>query len=266
MIRDSSDVGKNVNWAELYDQHPEYAQRRCESSAARAQVELEVQLFKLPHLLQVLGEPAAASLIEIGCATGELTGAFPVVDGGQKLGLDISPLNVEAARQRFPDCRFLAGDFRTLDLAPVDVVLMSDVVEHVPDDAAFLAAAARLGRRVLVNLPLECNWLNRGRAYGPMDSSGHLRAYTLEQGLGLFDSAGLRVQRWKRVWIHETPADRLLREHRREVDGSAFSGRSVERLVKAGVYGLSKAVRPLGRAMFASNLFVLAQSALNGSS
>ena len=174
---DAADVSR-VDFSALYDEHPEYVARRGAGSLAQAQVDLEVRLFKLPGLMAVL--PRARPLrsaLEIGCATGELIAAVPVEPGGRRVGLDISPANVAAARARFPEVEFRAGDFREAGLGGFDAVIMSDVLEHVPDDVGFLRDAARLGELVLVNLPLEDNWLNDRRAYGPDDASGHLRRY-----------------------------------------------------------------------------------------
>lgn len=249
-----------VDFAALYDAHPEYAARREAGSPERQQVDLEVQQFKLPHLLGLLQGELLHSVVEIGCATGELIAAFPLANGaqGRRLGLDISAHNVAAARARFPQVAFIAGDFRQLVLPEFDVVVLSDVLEHVPDDVDFLAAAARLAPRVLVNLPLECNWLNRGRAYGPDDVSGHLRAYTLVQGLALVAQAGLVVQRWQQVWIHETPAEAQRRALRQRQFGQAYAGGPLGRALRRTAFGLAAGMRPLGRALLASNLFVLA--------
>jgi SAM-dependent methyltransferase len=249
-----------VDFAALYDAHPDYVARRHESSYERERVELEVRHFKLPHLASLLRGQRLSSVVEIGCATGELIAAFPVAEaGGRRLGVDISPRNIAAARERFPHVEFQAGDFRHLTLPAFDAVLLSDVLEHVSDDAAFLADAAALAPRVLVNLPLECNWLNRGRAYGPADVSGHLRRYTLAQGLDLLARAGLQPVTWSQVWIHEMPAEGLRRALRARHFGHAYAGGPLGRRVRQAVFDGATAVRPLGRALFASNLFVLAQ-------
>lgn len=250
----------SVDYAALYDAHPEYAARREAGSYERQQVDLEVHQFKLPHLLGLLQGELLHSVVEIGCATGELIAAFPLAADapGRRLGLDISAQNVAAAQARFPQVAFMAGDFRQLDLPAFDAVVLSDVLEHVPDDVAFLADAARLAPRVLVNLPLESNWLNRGRVYGPNDVSGHLRAYTLARGLALVAQAGLTVQRWQRVWVHETPAEAQRRALRQRQFGQAYGGGVLGRALRRTAFGLAGSVRPLGRALFASNLFVLA--------
>jgi SAM-dependent methyltransferase len=247
----------DIDFSALYDEHPEYVARRAAGSIEQAQVDIEVRLFKLPGLMGVL--PAGKSIhrvLEIGCATGELIAAMPAA---QRVGLDISAANIAAARTRFPDVEFHCGDFRGASLAGFDAVVLSDVLEHVPDDAEFLRDAAQLGDFVLVNLPLEDNWLNDRRAYGPKDLSGHLRRYSLAEGLALFDRAGLDVLTHAQIWIHETPADPARRALRRERPGApganASAGGVATRWAKQLVFSTATAVPAFGRRLFASNLF-----------
>jgi SAM-dependent methyltransferase len=250
----------SVDFAALYDKHPEYIARRDTGSFEQVRTDLVVRLFKLPGLLGVL--PATQKLrrvVEIGCATGELIAAVPVESGGERVGLDIAPANIAAARLRFPSVHFLSGDFRVAGLLNFDAVIISDVLEHVSDDAAFLRDAARLGDIALVNLPLEDNWFNARRAYGPDDVSGHLRRYSLHQGLALFDRAGVEVLKYERIWLHETPAESAYRALRREWQGSAYSGMWPMALVRSWVSATATVVRPVGRRVFSSNLFAAAR-------
>jgi len=248
----------DIDFAQFYDLHPEYDARRRSDSPERVQVQLEVAHFKIPYLLNQLNGVKIGSALEIGCATGELIANFPTIEGGIRMGIDISERNIEVAQKRFPNILFESGDFRRLNLPRFDFVILSDVLEHVMDDTRLLADAASLASGVLVNLPLECNWLNRNRAYGPADTSGHLRSYTLRQGLELFRSAGLEVKTWQRVWIHETAAAQLLRDLRAKQQGRAFAGGLLGSTVRKSIYGLAGALPPFGRRLFASNLFVLA--------
>lgn len=250
----------DVDFADLYDRHPDYVARRAAGSFEQAQIDIEVSLFKLPQLMRLLPPgPLPGSVLEIGCATGELIAALPLLPGARKVGVDISAANVVAAQARFADVDFRCVDFRHVDLGRFDVVLLSDVLEHVVDDDAFLRDAAALGETVLVNLPLEDNWLNHRRAYGPHDVSGHLRRYTLAQGLGLFEQAGLDVTAWTRVWVHETAAEAARRALRAERLGSAWSGRLPQRWLKHAVFSVAESVPAIGRRMFASNLFAAAR-------
>lgn len=259
MIENQNHLQEKIDYSMLYDQHPEYAARREKGSYECMRTDVEVRHFKLPNLVRLLHGWTPNSVLEIGCATGELIGNFPVARGAICRGVDISDLNIGSARQKFPNVDFYSGDFQLMEFPLSDVVVLSDVLEHVPDDAGFLASAAGFGCMVLVNLPLECNWFNWGRNYGPEDASGHLRAYTLAEGLGLFVRAGLRLKSWERVWFHETDAERQIRVLKKQYLGASYAGGAFGRTVRRGVYTLGKAVRPIGRRMFSSNLFALAE-------
>lgn len=251
--RDDSDFFRH-----LYDTKDEYVARREDESLEARLIRLEVESFKVPNLVAVMPTTFRyGTVVEIGCATGELIAGFPVPPGGRRIGFDISRENVACARRRHRGVQFSESDFRDFR-DPVDVVVLSDVLEHVPDDRAMLRDAARLGRIVLINLPLEDNWLNRGRDYGPHDVSGHLRRYALADGLELIRSAGLECLSWKRVWVHETDCETERRRLRAETFGSAFSGGPLERLGKRCVWSIATGLRPIGRRMLASNLFACA--------
>jgi SAM-dependent methyltransferase len=259
-VDERSAAPAGVDFSALYDEHPEYVARRASGSFEQAQIDIEVRLFKLPQLMRLLPPGRdLGSVLEIGCATGELIDALSVQRGGRKLGMDISAANVAAAQARFPEVEFRCGDFRALGGERFDAVIMSDVLEHVPDDEAFLRDAAALGDTVLVNLPIEDNWLNRNRAYGPDDVSGHLRRYSLTEGLALFERAGLSVTAFAQVWVHETATEAARRTLRRERLGAEYSGAWPQRAVKRAVFATAAAVPAVGRRLFASNLFAAAR-------
>jgi SAM-dependent methyltransferase len=248
-----------VDFAALYDQHSEYAARRVAGSFEQAQVLLEATEFKIPNLVGLLPlGKVLNSVLEIGCATGELIGNFPVALGGRRVGCDISPANTEAASARFTDVEFFAGDFAHMPAVHFEGVVLSDVLEHVEDDAEFLRRAAELGDYTLVNLPLEVNWLNNRRNYGPDDESGHLRRYSLREGLNLFERAGLTVVTRRQVWIHEEAVDAKRRELRCQYFSHGFTGSLPVRLTKQAVLMATRHAKPVGRRLFASNLFAIA--------
>lgn len=247
----------------LYDDHEDYVERRNPESLSALEIAREAREFKVPNLLRVVPSDLwVTSIIEIGCATGEVLAAFPDRwgDSGEvirKTGFDISPLNIHAARSRYPDINFLDSDFTTHS-AKSDLVVLSDVLEHVPDDVDFLRKASELAPVVLVNLPLEDNWLNRNRNYGVDDVSGHLRAYSLRDGLSLVEAAGLRVLKWRRIWVHETDFDLHRREWRRAHSGAVHTGSPVMRAIKTVTYHSARAIKPFGRRLLSSNLFLSA--------
>lgn len=254
------DISGVINFQKLYDEHADYAARRVSGSFEQQLIILEVEEFKIPNLLRLLPVRwLPANVLEIGCATGELIAGFPVAEAGRRAGIDISPANIVAARARYANVDFYEGDFRNLRGQEYEVAIISDVLEHVSDEIGFLRDVGEMSKYVLVNLPLEDNWLNKRREYGPNDVSGHLRKYRLDQALALFESAGLDILGYHRVWVHETELDRKRRQLRRRFLGQAYSGSGLRQFAKGAAAALLKTIRPIGRRVFASNLFVSAQ-------
>ena len=213
-----------TDFVALYDDKEEYILRRDPTSYDAQRIAMEVEHYKIPNLLEVLPQDFSySSIVEIGCGTGEIIGTFPGPNVKRRVGFDISPLNIKAAQQRFPDVFFSAKDFRT-STEKFDLVIMSDILEHVPDDVEFLRDAARLGRLVVVNLPLEKSLQSAFRKYGPEDSSGHLRSYDLADGLQLFEDAGLTITAYRQKWIFESKYEQRRREFNKQVRGAEFSG------------------------------------------
>ncbi len=80
--------------------------------------------------------PEGASVLEIGCGTGELLASLRP---GRGVGIDISPKMVEKATENFPDLKFFVDDFEDLKITETfDYVVISETIGHVNDiQAAF---------------------------------------------------------------------------------------------------------------------------------
>lgn len=135
----------------------------------------------------------AARLLEVGCGTGAtmrgLSSQFP---GSKVTGVEpvTSVLRVATAA----GCDVVQGSFEQLPVAAggVDMLLALDVLEHLDDDAAGLAEAARVlrpGGRLLVTVPaLPSLW-------GPHDElNRHRRRYTRAMLRDRVVTAGFRVE------------------------------------------------------------------------
>jgi SAM-dependent methyltransferase len=87
--------------------------------------------------------PEGASVLEIGCSTGDLLAALRPKRG---VGVDFSPRTVEMARAKHPHLEFRVGEAEDLQLDETfDYVVMSDVVGLLDD----VWAAFRSLRRVM---------------------------------------------------------------------------------------------------------------------
>lgn len=233
----------------------EYVCRRDPASYETKRIELEVKYFKIPNLVEVLPkEFKYTSVAEIGCATGELIGTFPGSDIKRRVGFDISPLNILSARKKFSQVTFYNNDFR-LSAEKFDLVILSDILEHVENDIEFLQAAGKMGKLVLVNLPIEKCLVNLFRNYGFDDPSGHLRSYSLEDGLQLFEKADLLTLKYAQKWSLESDYELLRQKLNEEVKGSRFSGDFWQQKIKASIFMLIYHFRSLERFIFSSNLF-----------
>lgn len=116
------------------------------------------------------------AIVDIGCGTGaniaSLDSAYVC------FGIDPSPDAIASARSRFPhvsfECGLAPGALATLGATP-ELVLLTDVIEHVGDDRGFLRGilqALRPGTLVLITVPAEPSlWTIHDVAFG------HYRRY-----------------------------------------------------------------------------------------
>jgi 2-polyprenyl-6-hydroxyphenyl methylase/3-demethylubiquinone-9 3-methyltransferase len=136
-----------------------------------------VTTFRLEVLRRWLpGEWSRRTVVDLGCGGGLL--AVPLAEAGARvLGIDLARTALRAGRARGSTTFLpLAGD---LTRSPVgdgiaDVVLLADVLEHVPEPAAAVREAARLLRP---GGHLFVNTIDRS-------PRARLLAITLGEGLG----------------------------------------------------------------------------------
>ena len=95
-------------------------------------------------------------VLDIGCGPGQFAQAlFEMAEITDYTGLDFSPKAVEYARKMCTRGVFTVGDATTTDIArktPHDVVICTEVLEHVPNDADVIRQFAT-GARCLCTVP-----------------------------------------------------------------------------------------------------------------
>jgi len=75
--------------------------------------------------------PPGSSILEIGCGSGEL---LAQLHGIRKVGIDLSPTQVAAARERVPDAEFHVQAGETLELAEqFDCIIISETLNYSAD-------------------------------------------------------------------------------------------------------------------------------------
>lgn len=115
-------------------------------------------------------------VVDIGCGTGANLAAL--ASEYRCVGVDTSPEAIKLARERFSDVTFLCGkapDEIRPWLARADVVLITDVLEHVFDDRGLLEPIVDIcpvGAKLLITVPADM------RLWSPHDTAfGHFRRY-----------------------------------------------------------------------------------------
>jgi SAM-dependent methyltransferase len=140
-------------------------------------------------------------VLEVGAGIGTFSERLLAAGARELLLIEPEAACVTELEQRFagdprvtvraellPDAPSLAGQDGTFDFA-----LSQNVLEHIEDDAAAMAAKARAvrpGGRVMALVPAH------PRLYGAIDRSfGHYRRYTRERLRAITEAAGLEVER-----------------------------------------------------------------------
>ena len=190
-----------MDFAKFYNEQPDYfAFRNDERKREEYKVTVDWKARKLCSL--VFDGLVFRNVLEIGCALGVLLNNL----GGRlniktRAGIDISTENIKLAKDLFPGCTFIAGtidDYRKVISGidqdfRFDLVVLSDIIEHLPDDLDFLKKVSKISSHVLLNLPLEKCFINRNRNYGETDPSGHLRSYNKQMAVQLINQAGFEI-------------------------------------------------------------------------
>lgn len=99
---------------------------------------------------------AGTSVLDLGCGAGLFARA--AADRGARVtGVDVDPAAVARAAAEVPEAFFAVGDAHDPPSGPFDVVTAVQVIAHVADPVAVLAAAGRVG-----GLVVATGWGPRG--------------------------------------------------------------------------------------------------------
>ena len=143
---------------------------------------------------ELLPEGVDCSVVDLGCGTGGNTAALAL--RFRAVGIDHNAGAIELARARFPEIEFTVAsaaddDIRNL-LHGADLVISSDVMEHVEDDRAFLhgiLASLDPDARLLLTVPAHPD------LWSPHDVAlGHYRRYTPETLRALWSDEPVRAE------------------------------------------------------------------------
>lgn len=154
------------------------------------------------QLLQLAGVTSLTGLrvLDVGCGVGTLS-LYAAAQGASVQGIDISPRAVSLAQAaaealQLQNARFAVGEVGA-GKGEYDLVLCSEVIEHVPDELQFLrhlVSQLKPGGRLILTTPSSQNLLYRLGYYRRFDAEvGHLRRYTAASLRQRLSAAGLEI-------------------------------------------------------------------------
>lgn len=103
-----------------------------------------------------------ASILEVGCGEGEVSSRLAALKpGARTFASDLDVPIVRLAQQRHGHVPFFASSATALPFGDgaADLVVLSEVLEHLPDPAGALAEASRVAHKYcLLSVPREPIW------------------------------------------------------------------------------------------------------------
>ena len=164
-------------------------------------------------IAEALGATPDLRLADIGCGRGFYLPLYRDLGVRHVVAVEGVEANIRAARPRASEATLVCGNAESLPLpdGSLDIVVMSEVIEHFPQEAPPLAEALRVlkpGGRLLASVPNAnypalwdpINWSRERLGLKPVRDgffggiwAGHERLYTPGQLEALIAGAGFRV-------------------------------------------------------------------------
>jgi 2-polyprenyl-3-methyl-5-hydroxy-6-metoxy-1,4-benzoquinol methylase len=123
-------------------------------------------------------------VLDAGCGDGYWLARLQEVPGLQLIGVDYNPLRVERAKTVARNAQVLLGDLTSFVSGErFDIVLLNQVIEHVPDDVGLLwrvRSLLRPGGVMILGTPNEGSRLQQWmlRRTGGLETTDHVHFYT----------------------------------------------------------------------------------------
>jgi ubiquinone/menaquinone biosynthesis C-methylase UbiE len=214
----------DFDFAVFYDKQPDYVSFRNDKEKQKEYKTLvDWKVRKLTGIIPV--NLKFSNILEVGCAFGVLLNSIADrLHIDSRTGIDISGENIKTAGNLYPGCVFFKGTLEdyvkensyVLKNHRHDLIVLSDIIEHIPDDLEFLKLVRKVSEYVVVNLPLEKSFKNRNRNYGIEDPSGHLRCYDKKLAKKLFSDAGfLMIRNQTSIATSDSEFSRIYKKNRK---------------------------------------------------
>ncbi len=161
-----------------------------------------------PQMVKLIGQ--GKNVLELGCASGHFGKYLKTHAGCKVWAIEVDPRLAELAKPHYE--KIYVGDaqsdevYQKLDLKEYDVILCSNVLEHLPKPQLVLKRLVpflKKGGFFVIALPNVAHFSVRLRLlFGNFDpdmcilGDEHLRFYTHKTATALIESAGLKIEKW----------------------------------------------------------------------
>lgn len=156
-------------------------------------------------------------VLDIGCGTGSVAASLAKT-GAQVTAVDIVPEKIAAAQGRYasPNIRFMVADAtKEVPNGEHDVVVLSNILEHIKDRQGFLKQVTAVSRPVrwLIRVPaINRHWhvaLRQDLGLPYFSDLEHHIEYTIETLTQELTQAGLTITHtqsaWGEIWVEARP-------------------------------------------------------------
>jgi SAM-dependent methyltransferase len=137
---------------------------------------------------------------DVGCGTGRVMTILASLFDADFFGYEITDVPSDRTVRPPKNVKFIIGDFfSTSELASYDLIMLNDVIEHIPDFFLFLNKIRLYSRYLLVRIPLEINVLHTltNRQIYNRRRVGHLHYFSKDTALATVEECGLRIIDWQ---------------------------------------------------------------------
>lgn len=144
---------------------------------------------------------APRSIVEVGCgAGGILAFLYGVLPAVEYFGFDIAPdASKFWEKHATKKIAFVVDDFLQKKTAHYDVLLLLDVIEHVPNPFEFLIALRDRADYYVFHIPLDLSALSVARErplLAVRQKVGHIHYFTKGLALSLLEECGYQIIDW----------------------------------------------------------------------
>jgi SAM-dependent methyltransferase len=162
---------------------------------------------------------ATECVLDVGCGYGAVANSIATRAGARVTGIDLDAANIAQAKERYTaqNLTFVRGAApRDLRSEHFDVVVLSNVLEHIDQRPAFLRQIGEkvTPSRLLIRVPMiNREWrvpLRRELGLFPYSDPTHFTEYTRESFEQEMSQAGLVIDHlqvnWGEIWAEVRPA------------------------------------------------------------